>query len=123
MTRFVERAEQLVGDVKKRLPKVNVERVRKTVKKELSGVEVVENEAGLVRFERGRTYYEGEIDGVRIIADVSTREGKFEIRVSRPTGEVFTDGSPVRERPVGVYGHRTWGLGEIPAKLHKTTSY
>jgi len=88
-------------------------------KKIVSGVEVVNSPAGVARFERGRTFFKGEIDGVPILVDV--REGQFEITVRRPTGEKFDDGTEITERPVRVNGHRSWG--DIPARLTDTTYF
>ena len=88
-------------------------------KKIVSGVEVVNSPAGVARFERGRTFFKGEIDGVPILVDV--REGQFEITVRRPTGEKFDDGTEITERPVRVRGQRRWN--DIPAKLIETTYF
>jgi hypothetical protein len=92
----------------------------KNAKRVISGVEVVKNEAGVARFERGRTYFQGNVGGVPVIVEV--KKGRFDITVSKPTGDVFSDGSPVTERPVRVSGHRNWGK-DIPADLHETTFF
>ena len=87
----------------------------------MSRVETVDNEAGTVRFENGRTYFKGVVNGVPVVADFNQEEGTFSIDVSKPTGGTLSDGKPEVEVPVRVRGHRR--RGDISANLEQTTYY
>jgi len=89
------------------------------IRQRISGVEVIENQTGIARFERGRTYFQGVVNGVPVEVDV--RKGQFDITISKPTGEKLSDGSEATKSPVRVIGRRSWN--GFPVDLHDTTYF